>query len=57
MAKQFARDSGKLRLLILASPTCPACRRGVAVVMREVLGGANLKNLRASVVWVLDARR
>jgi hypothetical protein len=52
VAKQFVRDAGKVRLLILASPTCPACRRGVAVVVREVLGGAHAKNLRASIVWV-----
>jgi hypothetical protein len=51
-AKQFQHDAGHTRLLIFASPTCPACRRGVEKVIGEVMGNVGDKSLRAYVVWV-----
>ncbi len=47
----FNRDAGKLRLVMLLSPTCPACLGKVFVTRRYVLDAINDDRLRIYVVW------
>lgn len=48
----FNRDSGKVRVLMLVSPTCGACLRGASEVERALLAANADPRLRAYVVWV-----
>jgi hypothetical protein len=56
LADDFNRDAALVRILILASPTCPDCLAGVATVRDEVLRDVADPSLRLMVVWlpVLD---
>jgi len=56
LAEDFNRAAGSVRILVLASPTCPDCLAGVATVRDEVLRDLADPALRVMVVWlpVLD---
>jgi len=56
LAEDFNRAAASVRILVLASPTCPDCLAGVATVRDEVLRDINDPALRLMVVWlpVLD---
>jgi hypothetical protein len=47
----FNRDQGKLRLVILLSPTCGSCLNGAHVVEKYVLDAIHDDSLRVYVVW------
>lgn len=47
----FNRDQGKLRLVMLLSPTCPACLGKAFVTQRYVLSAIADDRLRVYVVW------
>jgi hypothetical protein len=51
LKQRFQQDAGKVRLVALLSPVCPACRRGFAD-MQNVLKEIPDKQLRAHIVWL-----
>jgi hypothetical protein len=55
--KIFEADQGKVRLLLILSPTCGKCLHGATVVGDQVLAAINSPDLKVYVVWlpVLDA--
>jgi len=48
----FNDDEGKVRLVLLVSPTCGTCLRGAADIQQRVLAVQHDRRLRAYVVWV-----
>ena len=55
---RFNADRGKVRLLMLLSPTCPMCVGGASVVQMQVLATVKSPDVRAYAVWVpiLDSK-
>ena len=51
LKQAFQADSGKVRLVALLSPVCPACRSGFAD-MQKVLKAIPDDRLRAYIVWL-----
>lgn len=51
LKERFQQDSGKVRLIALLSPVCPACRRGFAD-MQSVLKDIPDNRLRVHIVWL-----
>jgi mercuric ion binding protein len=49
---RFNADKGKVRLLMLLSPTCPMCVGGASVVQTKVLDAVKDPDVRAYAVWV-----
>lgn len=49
---RFNADRGKVRLLMLLSPTCPMCVGGASVVQTKVLAAVKDPDVRAYAVWV-----
>lgn len=49
---RFNADRGKVRLLMLLSPTCPMCIGGASVVQTKVLETVKSPDVRAYAVWV-----
>lgn len=49
---RFNADKGKVRLLMLLSPTCPMCVGGASVVQTKVLAVVKDPDVRAYAVWV-----
>jgi hypothetical protein len=50
--KAFNADSGKVRVLMLVSPTCGVCLRGASDVTEDILKRKGGKNISLYVVWV-----
>lgn len=50
--KAFNADSGKVRVLMLVSPTCGVCLRGASDVTENILKRKGGKNISVYVVWV-----
>jgi hypothetical protein len=48
---QFNRDQGKLRLVVLVSPTCPACTSGAGWIQEYVLKRNPRLDVRVYSVW------
>jgi hypothetical protein len=48
----FNADAGKVRVLMLVSPTCGMCLRGASEVSEQLWKGANSKDAAMYVVWV-----
>jgi hypothetical protein len=48
----FNADSGRVRIVMLVSPTCGECLHGASEIERAVLGTQPSPRLRAYVVWV-----
>lgn len=51
LKQRFQQDSGKVRLVALLSPVCPACRRGFAD-MQSVLKNVPDNRLSIYIVWL-----
>ena len=51
LKQRLQQDSGKVKLIALVSPICPACRRGFAD-MQSVLKNVPDDRLRAYIVWL-----
>lgn len=51
LKQRLQKDSGKIKLIALLSPICPACRRGFAD-MQSVLKNVPDDRLRAYFVWL-----
>ncbi len=51
LKQRLQQDSGKVKLIALVSPICPACRRGFAD-MQSVLKNVLDDRLRAYIVWL-----
>ncbi|HSE23117.1 MAG TPA: hypothetical protein VLB68_15735 [Pyrinomonadaceae bacterium] len=51
LKQRLQQDSGKVQLIILVSPICPACRRGFAD-MQSVLKNVPDDRLRTYIVWL-----
>lgn len=51
LKQRLQQDSGKVQLIALVSPICPACRRGFAD-MQSVLKNVPDDRLRAYIVWL-----
>lgn len=49
--QKMQKDSGKVRLIALLSPVCPACRKGFAD-MQSVLKSVPDERLRVHIVWL-----
>ncbi len=49
---RFNRDKGKVRVLMLLSPTCPMCVGGASVIQTKVLDAVKNPDVRAYAVWV-----
>jgi len=47
----FNEDRGRVRLLLILSPTCPMCLSSVGVVQRYLLDSIQDANLRVYVIW------
>jgi hypothetical protein len=47
----FNQDQGKVRLLMILSPTCPMCRNGARVVQRYLLDALQSQDVRVYLVW------
>ncbi|HEX4019976.1 MAG TPA: hypothetical protein VHX63_02430 [Acidobacteriaceae bacterium] len=48
----FNADAGKVRVLMLVSPTCGVCLRGASEVSEQLVKLKNGKNVAEFVVWV-----
>ena len=48
---QFNQDRGSLRLIVLVSPTCPACTSGAEWIQEYVMKRNPNLNLRVYAVW------
>jgi hypothetical protein len=48
---QFNQDRGALRLIVLVSPTCPACTSGAEWIQEYVMKRNPKLNLRVYAVW------
>lgn len=48
---RFNRDQGALRLIVLVSPTCPACTSGAGWIQEYVMMRNPKLNLRVYAVW------
>ena len=48
---QFNRDHGMLRLIVLVSPTCPACTNGAVWIQEYVMQRNPKLNIRVYSVW------
>lgn len=48
---QFNRDAGKVRMVLLLSPTCPVCVAGTRWVQSHILEHYPKANLRVYAVW------
>jgi hypothetical protein len=48
---QFNEEIGKVRLVLLASPTCGACLRGVDLIYKKVVKKIDNSDLKIFVVW------
>lgn len=51
LKEAFNRDKGKLRLVLLLSPTCGACLSSANVIERYVLDGLKDDSIRVYTVW------
>jgi len=51
LREQFNHDQGALRLIVLVSPTCPACTGGAQWIEDEILKHYPDLNLRVYAVW------
>jgi protein-disulfide isomerase len=51
LKQRLQQDFGKVKLIALVSPICPACRRGFAD-MQSVLKNVPDDRLRAYIVWL-----
>src|SRR6185369_3831768 len=51
----FDQDQGRVRMLLILSPTCPMCRNGARLVQRYVLDRIADPSLRVYVVWEAEA--
>lgn len=51
LTARFASDHGKVRLLLIVSPTCEYCRNHARIVRNYVLRGIADPRLRVYVVW------
>ncbi|MGH9899692.1 MAG: hypothetical protein ACRD63_04165, partial [Pyrinomonadaceae bacterium] len=49
---KFNQDKGKVRLILLLSPTCPYCIDGASIVQKKVLSQIKDKDVRVYSVWV-----
>jgi len=49
---RFNADRGKVRVLMLLSPTCPMCVGGASVVQKQVLDTVKSPDVRVYAVWV-----
>jgi len=57
LLERFNGDKGKVRLVTLLSPTCPACViRGTSILRAKVLGEIESDDLRIYAVWVPSLR-
>ena len=52
LKQRLQQDSGKVKLVALLSPVCPACRRGFAD-MQSVLKNVSDDRVRAYIIWLL----
>jgi hypothetical protein len=48
---QFNRDQGALRLIVLVSPTCPACTSGAEWIQEYVMKRNPKLNIRVYSIW------
>lgn len=51
LKEQFNRDRGSLRLIVLMSPTCPACVNGAQWIQEYIMQRNPKLNLRVYSVW------
>src|SRR5262245_23872443 len=51
LKSQFNRDQGEPRLIVLVSPTCPACTSGAEWIEEYVLNRNPKMNIRVYAVW------
>jgi copper chaperone len=49
---RFNGDKGKVRIVMLLSPTCPMCVGGASVIQTKVLDKVKSPDVRAYAVWV-----
>jgi len=56
LKERFNQDLGKLRLLLIVSPTCSTCQMTAEIVGRQLAASAADRDLRVYVVWakILD---
>ncbi len=51
LKEQFNRDAGKVRLLLILSPSCPTCRDSARIVQKYVLDTIADPRVKVYVVW------
>jgi hypothetical protein len=48
----FNADKQAVKVLLIVSPRCPACRRGAQIVQKEALDHIKSDNVKVFVVWI-----